>query len=70
MTTLRFAASSEDLEVAFGNAIAVGAMTRESPDKVDYWGRFELLAHDAVDGADVFWNDLSGQFLLVERIDE
>ncbi len=50
--------------MAFNNALAAGVMQRESPDKADYWGRFEFIAHD-VAGADVFWNALSGQFLQV-----
>ena len=64
---LKFPASAEDLEVAFNNALKAGGMQRELPDKVDYFGRHEFIAHDAVDGVDVFWNGLSGRFLLVPR---
>ncbi len=62
---LVFPSSSEDLDAAFGNAIAAQAMQRTHPDKTDYWGRFEYLAFDAEAGADVFWNALSGRFLQV-----
>ena len=64
---LKFPESAEDLTAAFNRALAAGSMQRERPDKVDYWARHEFLAYDAEDGVDVFWNGLSGQFLLVPR---
>ena len=64
---LVFPPSSEDLDAAFNNALAAGAMQREEPGGTDYWARFELLAHDAEGGVDVFWNELSGRHLLVPR---
>ena len=67
MGVLRFPTASEDLDIAFNNALEAGAMQRTSPDKTDFWGRFELLAYDGEAAADVFWNGLAGKFLLVPR---
>ena len=65
--TLKFPETPEDLGVAFDNAIAVGAMQREQPDGVNFWGRHELLAHDVEDGVDVFLNTHTKEFVLVAR---
>ncbi len=62
---LKFPASAEDLEAAFNNALKAGVMQRESPDKADYFGRHEFIAHDTEGGVDVFWNALAGRFLQV-----
>ena len=65
--TLKFPETSEDLGVAFNNAISTGAMQRDHPDGVTFWGRHELLAHDAEDGVDVFINQHTKEYLRVPR---
>ena len=67
MGGLRFPRESEDLDDAYNAALAAGVMQREDPSKVSYWARFEYLAFDVEDGTDVFYNQLSGQFVRVER---
>ncbi len=68
--TLRFPESSEDLDLAFNNAIEAGVMQREHPAKQTFWALHEFLAHDAEDGADVFFNSLSGLYVRVPRTEE
>ena len=68
--TLKFPETAEDLGVAFNNAIASGAMQREHPDGVTFWGRHELLAYDAVDGVDVFINQHTKEYLRVPRMED
>ena len=67
MTTLHFPESAEDLSEAFSAAIEAGAMQREHPELATFWARHEFLAHDAEDHMDVFYNQLSGLFVRVER---
>ena len=67
MTALVFPETGEDLATAFDHALAAGVMQREDPAKVSYWARFEYLAFDTAGGADVFFNQLSGLFVRVER---
>ena len=70
MTTLNFPDSAYDLDVAFNNALAAGAMQGEDCEKTDFWGQFEYLASEC-DGdtalVDWFHNSLRGQFLKVPR---
>ena len=69
-TQLHFPDSAYDLDVAFGNAIACGAMQADDHEKTDFWGQFEYLASEC-DGdtvlVDWFHNSLRGQFLKVPR---
>ena len=65
--TLKFPETAEDLDLAFNNALASGAMQREHPDGMTFWGRHELLAYDVEDGVDVFLNTHTKEFVRVVR---
>ena len=67
---LIFPESSEDLGVAFNNAIDAGVMQREQPNLPTFFARYELIASD-VDGhavaADWFFSTHTHQYERVPR---
>ena len=73
MTELGFPESSEDLDTAFDNAVARGAMQRDPRDRATFFGRFELLASDVQDGvviADWFLSGHTNEYIHVPRKDD
>ncbi len=68
--TLRFPESSEDLDLAFNNALEAGVLQDERPAEVSFWGQHEFVAHDAEAGMDIFFCKLSGLYVKVPRTEE
>ena len=66
---LIFPVDSEDLTLAFDNALEAGVMQRDHPALATFWAQHEYLAHDAEAGVDVFYCKLSGLHVMVPRVE-